>query len=357
MKISEISSKNEWDEALAKAAHHDFYHTWDFHLISQRNGEGDPVLFELRTPHGGVLFPLLSRPIAGSSRRDLTSVYGYPSPLSYGLIDRAEIAELWDSFLSHLSQRGYVSLFSRCHPFLTPEVLGEDAYQPCGRVVVIPLEGSEEQQRAAYRTNHKRDLRKLERLGVVCQADDSPLSLANFMAHYEATMRSLNAAPYYYFSRDYYQGLLAAESFATHIYSCSLEGRVICSGIFVFCDQFVQYHLGGTAPDFVHLAPTKLMFDTVRRDASRLGYQYFCLGGGHGSQEDSLFRFKAGFSSLVRDFRLIRKIVDHDEYQRLCVGVADDTSYFPRYRATPHGERQPTHRPDAQPAGIGKVWA
>ncbi|MCC6076917.1 GNAT family N-acetyltransferase [Pseudomonas sp. GCM10022188] len=357
MKISEISSKNEWDEALAKAAHHDFYHTWDFHLISQRNGEGDPVLFEVRTPHGGVLFPLLSRPIAGSSRRDLTSVYGYPSPLSYGLIDRAEIAGLWDSFLSHLSQRGYVSLFSRCHPFLTPEVLGEDAYQPCGRVVVIPLEGSEEQQRAAYRTNHKRDLRKLERLGVVCQADDSPRSLADFMAHYEATMRSLNAAPYYYFSRDYYQGLLAAESFATHIYSCSLEGRVICSGIFVFCDQFVQYHLGGTAPDFVHLAPTKLMFDTVRRDASRLGYQYFCLGGGHGSQEDSLFRFKAGFSSLVRDFRLIRKIVDHDEYQRLCVGVADDTSYFPRYRATPHGERQPTHRPDAQPAGIGKVWA
>lgn len=333
MKISEITSKRDWEEVLLKAPRHDFYHTWDFHVISRQNREGDPVLFEARTAHGGILFPLLSRPIAGSALRDLTSVYGYPSPLAYGHIDSEEVPGLWDALLSYLIHRGYVSLFSRTHPFLAPEILGEDTYQRCGQVVVIRLDRPEEEQRSEYRTNHKRDIRKLEQLGVSCQADNSARSLADFMANYEATMQSLAAAPYYFFPKSYYQGLLAAKSFDTRIYSCTLEGRVICSGVFVFCGQFVQYHLGGTAPGFAHLAPTKLMFDTVRREASRLDYKYFCLGGGHGSQEDSLFRFKAGFSSLTRDFCVIRKVINHDEYQRLAASVAVESSYFPKYRA------------------------
>ena len=113
MKIDELSSKNEWDEALLQASGHDFYHTWDFHQISRQNGEGDPLLLDVRAQHGGVLFPLLSRAIAGSSLHDLSSVYGYPSPLTYGLIIRDEVPGLWDALLSHLFQRGYVSLFSR----------------------------------------------------------------------------------------------------------------------------------------------------------------------------------------------------------------------------------------------------
>ncbi|MNF23025.1 FemAB family protein [compost metagenome] len=336
MKINELTGKNEWEEALLKASRHDFYHTWDFHQISRQNGEGDPRLFEVRAQHGGILFPLLSRPIAGSSLRDLSSVYGYPSPLTYGLINRDEVPGLWDALLSHLFQRGYVSLFSRCHPFLTPEILGEDAYSHCGRVVVISLDRSEQEQRNEYRTNHRRDISRLEQLGVVCQPESSARSLADFMANYEATMRSVEAAPYYFFPKSYYQGLLAARSFDTRVYSCTLGDRVICSGIFVFCGQFVQYHLGGTAPGFAHLAPTKLMFDTVRKDACRMGYRHFCLGGGHGSQEDSLFRFKAGFSSETCDFRVIRKVINPDEYQRLSASVAIETSYFPRYRAALH---------------------
>lgn len=333
MKINEITSKHDWDEALLKSFRHDFYHTWDFHMISRQLGEGEPVLFDVRTSYGGLLFPQLSRPITGSSLRDLTSVYGYPSPLVYGHIDGKEIPVLWESFLAYLAQRGHVSLFSRCHPLLAPAILGEEAYERCGRVVVIALDRPEEEQRREYRSNHRRDIGKLERLGVVCHASNSARSLADFIANYEVTMRSLAAAPYYFFPHSYYRGLLAAKSFDARIYSCTLEDRVICSGLFVFCGEFVQYHLGGTAPGFAHLAPTKLMFDTVRKDASRLGYRYFCLGGGHGSREDSLFHFKAGFSSLTLDFCLIRKIINPQEYQRLCAGNGTENSYFPRYRA------------------------
>lgn len=333
MDIIEISGKADWEKSLSKAPRHDFYHTMDFHQISSRNGEGDPILLDIRLERGGVLFPLLSRSIKDSTLKDLTSVYGYPSPLIYGEIGRAEIPLFWDYFTSYLYQQGYVSLFSRCHPLVTPEILGEDLFHRSGRVVIIRLDRLEEEQVSEYRTNHKRDIRKLERIGVRCQQSNSAKDLADFVANYEATMKSLDAAPYYFFPENYYRQLLDAKSFDTRIYSCTLDGSVICSGIFVFCGEFVQYHLGGTAPGFGNLAPTKLMFDTVRKDASRLGYKYFCLGGGLGCHEDSLFLFKAGFSRFGRDFFLIRKIINHKEYQRLSENTPIDTNYFPKYRA------------------------
>lgn len=333
MDIVEISGKADWAKALSKAPRHDFYHTLDFHRISSRNGEGAPLLLDIRLARGGVLFPLLARRIQDSALNDLTSVYGYPSPLTYGEIERAEIPGFWDHFSSYLYRRGYVSLFSRCHPLVTPEILGEEALQPAGRVVVIRLERPEEEQFGEYRNNHKRDIRKLESIGVRCRQGNPEEALADFVSNYEATMRALDAAPYYFFSQDYYRQLLEARSFDARIYACTLDGSVICSGIFVFCGEFVQYHLGGTAPGFGSLAPTKLMFDTVRKDAARQGYKYFCLGGGLGGHEDSLFRFKAGFSSYTRDFRVIRRIVNHEEYRRLSANAPSDTHYFPQYRA------------------------
>lgn len=335
MDILEIRDKSGWDRVLSQAPQHDCYHTWDYHEIARRNGEGEPILFVIRLAHGGLLFPLLARPIEGSQYRDLTSVYGYPSPLTYGALEADDIPCLWDHLFSHLDQRGYVSLFSRCHPTLTPKDLGEDLLQRSGPVVIIRLDRPEEKQVAEYRSNHRRDIHKLERLGVSCQAGRSMADLAHFISNYEATMHSLAAAPDYFFPPRYYRELLEATTFDTRIYSCQLDGQVICSGLFIFCGELVQYHLGGTAPGFAHLAPTKLMFNTVRRDATHEGYRHFCLGGGLGSREDSLFRFKAGFSHYTRDFSLIRKIVNPEEYQRLSARAPSDTHYFPRYRAVP----------------------
>lgn len=333
MDIIEISGQESWKHALARVPRHDCYHSWDFHQISRQNGEGNPVMFEVRLSNGGILFPLLSRTIEGSSFKDLTSVYGYPSPLFYGEIEEVEIPSFWDALISHLYQQGYVSLFSRSHPILTSRLLGEEHLQPSGRVVIIRLDRPEQEQYDAYRPDHKASLRKLHKLGARCVQDNGEGSLKGLIDNYEATMRSLEAASYYFFPAAYYRALLDAGDFEVRIYSCTLDDAIMCSGIFVFSGEFVQFHLSGTAAEFRNLAPTKLMLDTVRRDAARLGYKYFCLGGGHGAREDSLFNFKSGFSRFTRDFHLIRKIINHEEYQKLSEHSPVDTSFFPRYRA------------------------
>jgi len=61
----------------------DFVHTYDFHRLSQLNGEGEPVLFVAKSRHGTVqaCWPLLRRNIPNTGLFDLTSVYGYAGPV------------------------------------------------------------------------------------------------------------------------------------------------------------------------------------------------------------------------------------------------------------------------------------
>ena len=62
----------------------------------------------------------------------------------------------------------------------------------------------------------------------------------------------------------------------------------------------MQYHLSGMSEAFARERPTKLMLDHVRQWARARGNRWLHLGGGVGSAQDNLFKFKAGFSKLRR---------------------------------------------------------
>ena len=97
---------------------------------------------------------------------------------------------------------------------------------------------------------------------------------------------------------------------------------------------FVQFHLSGTRNDYLRLKPSKLFLDEMRIEATNRNFKYFNLGGGFGSQEDSLFEFKSSFSKDHRTFKVWKHIVNQDIYDELCKNIKpENTSYFPLYRA------------------------
>ncbi|XOF34024.1 MAG: hypothetical protein ACL93V_01610 [Candidatus Electrothrix sp. YB6] len=332
--IDEISNKKRWSNALSLAEKFDFYHTWDFHVISRDNGEGAPVLFKISTKNAGLLIPLLEREIPNTRYNDLTSVYGYPSPLVYGDASNDEIVSMWSGFTRHLIDSGYISLFTRLHPLVTPEYIVDLCGIFSGKVVVIDLSLSQGEQIRGYRKGHKCDINTLKKKEVDCYHSNDEESLHFFILNYEATMRSLNASSMYFFPEFYYRDLLNASNFETRIYSCKYDNVVICSGIFVFCGEIVQYHLSGSNPDYYRLAGTKMMIDTVRTEAFLEGKKYFVLGGGLGAAEDNLFKFKSGFSKRTENFNVIKLILNEQEYEELSSDCKQNTDYFPKYRAT-----------------------
>jgi len=343
----------QWTGVLKQSFQYDFYHLPGYHALAEGRGEGGAHLFLYTEGDDSVAIPLLLRPIeaapglarVGEGWWDGTSVYGYAGPIA----SRAELpASVLRNFRSALretlQERHIVTAFSRLHPLIPQRRLlsrlGE--YVPMGHTVSIDLTLPVDVQRARYRKDHKYGINKLRRLGVTCLNDQHKVYLNEFINIYHETMHRVNASDAYLFDRTYFERLVSTLGSNIQLFICLLENKVICSGLFTLCDGIVQFHLSGSRNEFLKLAPTKLLLDTVRLWANERGACVFHLGGGVGSQEGSLSQFKAGFSDQRHEFAIWHWMLLPDIYEPLCQEKAQwnkrnglkpvSAEYFPAYR-------------------------
>jgi lipid II:glycine glycyltransferase (peptidoglycan interpeptide bridge formation enzyme) len=128
-----------------------------------------------------------------------------------------------------------------------------------------------------------------------------------------------------------------------HLLVTRSQDAVGAACLFTELDGIVQAHLAGTNEDLRHLSPLKVLLDDARSWARSRGDHVLHLGGGRAGKEDSLFAFKARFSSSRHAFHTGRWILEPRLYQDLVatrwrsLGTCESTrdGYFPAYRARP----------------------
>jgi len=198
-------------------------------------------------------------------------------------------------------------------------------------------------QRAQFRSSHKSEIKRAQRSGLVVIEDTRKEHLGRFGEIYTENMRRVGAADHCFFDHAYFEDLAARLGPALRLFVVLAGEEVACAALFIVCDGIIQYHLCGTSAEHLQLAPMKLLVDTVRLWGTERGHKVLHLGGGVGAQEDSLFRFKSGFSDRRHDFFLWRWMLDPLAYDSLC-GKKErwneanelrpaSAAYFPAYRA------------------------
>lgn len=335
LEVDVIVDRAGWGEVLRQMPAYDYCHSYDFHWISSRNGEGRPALFALRDGAGEYVFcwPALQRPIAGTPWSDITSVYGYGGPLLTGRIPAARCLPL---VLDRMRNLGAISLFSRMHPLFIDQLPDDPALRGelLGDIVVIDVQPDQDPLES-YRKDHRRGIRRAIKAGVTTRVDTEGAGMDAFLDIYTEAMRALGAAEYYSFDRDYFQDLSRAEDFRVVITFAELEGRTIAAGLSLITKHIMQSFLGGSLSQYRDLAPMKLITEAEHRYAQGVGVRSLILGGGLGLADDDLLKFKEGFSNHLLPFYVYKKVLQPDAYAQLCarIGVApSDTSYFPAYR-------------------------
>jgi hypothetical protein len=279
---------------------------------------------------------------------DTVSPYGYPGIL---LSQEAQnnpsfLDGSFDLLAKTFQSRDICSAFIRLHPILNANIqknLGDVTVHPGGMTVSIDLNLSEQEQWRQMQSSRRTKVNRCRRRGFCSTIlPFSQEHISVFMDIYRDTMDRLNAKDSYYFDQAYYESLI---DLSPHVFLCLIEddSQPICGGIFTECGGIIQYHLGGTKTDFLPLSPSNLMFDEVRLWAKVRGNKIFHLGGGLGSQEDSLFDFKASFSKQRHHFCTLRLITNSEHYDNLVktrarqINVSPahllDTNFFPAYRA------------------------
>ncbi|HEX6050912.1 MAG TPA: GNAT family N-acetyltransferase [Gemmatimonadaceae bacterium] len=326
---------------------HDVYHLPEYCCVAGHHEGGEPVAFYAEEDGQAVLVPMLLRELppelgAPPGWRDATSPYGYPGPIAT-LGTQPDVLRASLRALRALAQEhAIVSAFLRLHPFYTvPVALLAEAGTVVhhGGVVYVDLTKSPDEWRAETRLDHQRNLKRLIQLGYSAEMDDWDAYPASCEVYW-ATMRRHSADSFYYFSDEYFSRLRRMLGQSVHL--CSVRGPagdVAASGLFLLVGGIAEYHLGGTADAHFAKAPSKLMFDFVRRWAKDRGATLLNLGGGVAGAADSLYRFKSGFSPLSADYHTVRIVFDAPRYHALvevsrALSAADDTAeaFFPAYR-------------------------
>lgn len=342
-----------WNETISELTG-DFYHTSNYHKLHETPDGDEGLLLVYREGTQAVALPIIRRSLKTidalapdfSEQYDATSVYGYGGPISnHSLEDQAFYQRFGDALNDTLHDLNIICIFSRLHPILENDAMVTigDVID-VGQTVSIDLTQPETLQFKEYRSNHKRNIKKALKHDIVVYPDKTWEHYDDFRRIYSVTMDRVEATDYYYFSDDYFDDLRAELGDILQLFVVKLDDTVLSAGLFTLYNGIIQYHLGASDPIGMEYASSKLMMDGVRRWGNTVDAHVMHLGGGlGGSIDDSLFRFKAGFSNRRHTFKLWKHIVNHEQYNAAVSGLENwliqqgatmpQTSFFPLYRA------------------------
>lgn len=340
--------EEEWLAVLARTPEHDFYHLPQYHRVEEERDGGVAHLFAYAEGEHMIALPLLLRPVdmaAADGWRDATSVYGYGGAVaSHAAMPEAILRNFHAALRDALTERRVVAAFSRLHP-LAPRrdlLAGLGECRIHGQTISVDLTLPPEVQRAQYRNSNKTRINKLQREGLVCIRDEEKRHLPEFVSIYHETMRRVNAHGSYFFHDSYFTRLAEELGDKLRLFVVMMGDAVAAACLFTECNGIIQYHLGGTRDRFLKASPMTFMLDAIRLWGNETGAHTLHLGGGVGAREDSLFKFKAGFSDRRHDFATWRWIVVPEVYRELCEQrrrlderdnlEAVSADFFPAYR-------------------------
>ena len=289
----------------------------------------------------------------GVSRRyfDIASPYGYGGP-AYRAPDLGVAVSLYRVLRRELAawcvEHQIPTEFVNLHPLLENERVVADAsiaIAPVKEVVYFNCSVGETGLWAGMSRGHKSNLRRAQKAGIsVVKVQPSTQNFADFTRLYYLTMDRKRAADRWYFPERYFADCIEQlGSSRTSLFLAMSAGTVASAYLLMHDFGVAYYHFAGSDPRFFDLrANNAIMYETALW-AANSGLKRYHLGGGVGSSEDDpLFRFKAGFSPL-RATLFSYGIVHHEPtYRELCemksrheiatAGAISSSGYFPTYR-------------------------
>ncbi|CAG9177292.1 hypothetical protein LMG23992_03463 [Cupriavidus laharis] len=288
-----------------------------------------------------LLVPFIRRALP-SGEWDAVSPYGYGGPLVSELTPAGFQEAAMHAAVEALRDAGCIAWFIRLHPMLNADwrcSVGNIVEH--GPIVSIDLTKTEAQHWSETVHGHRSDISKARRAGVEVRIDSDLAALARFVELYWQSMDRLRASDYYYFDKRYFETLRREASGSLRLFIAEERGCMIGGALVSLAKSsgILQGHLCAVDSRHLHYQPLKMLIHAQREWGRAHGYKRLNLGGGRGrggQSEDSLYKFKRGFSPDTHMFRTQRLIVNPQRYVTLCGGNAgvllERDGFFPAYR-------------------------
>ena len=183
-------------------------------------------------------------------------------------------------------------------------------------------------------------IRKAEKNGIEIKHGHGMELFDEFIKIYNATMDKDNAEEYYYFKREFYESIHEFLRDNYEMFWAEYDDKIIAMSIMIFANGRLNYCLSGSNLEYRNLAPSNLLLYKAAMWGCEKGMKTFHLGGGVGSGEDNLFKFKIAFNRYSDyQFSIAKHIFDEEKYNTLVEERASrdkefdrESKFFPVYR-------------------------
>ena len=337
-----MSLSTEWDETVKSFAEYDVYYLSGYVKAFQIHGDGDPQLLYYEADGLKAIYVYMKRKTAIVGYYDSVTPYGYGGVLFDGDTSENNLQAFWKAYVEKMKEEGIVDNFVRYHPVLANAVPMKQITTviDLGKTVAFDLASPEVIWENIISKNRNM-IRKAEKNGITIEHGKGMDLLDKFTEIYNATMDKDHAEEYYYFKRPFYESIDRDLQDNYEMFYAMYEGRPIAMSIMIFASGRLNYHLSGSDIEYMNLAPSNLLLYKAALWGHEQGCKTFHLGGGVGSGEDNLYKFKAAFNkNSDYQFSIGKEIFDQEKYDELvALRAKQDTDFnpeskfFPLYRS------------------------
>lgn len=342
IQLIKITDRKRWDEIVCSFSDYDVYYINGYVRAFEIHGDGEPWLLFYEQDGLRAIYVYMKRKTAVEGWFDSITPYGYGGVLFEGDTSEANLKAFWDAYVQKMKEENIVDNFVRYHPILTnavPMKVVSDVID-LGKTVAFDLESPEVIWQNIVPKNRNM-IRKAEKNGIeIHHAADLDL-FKEFVQIYNATMDKDNAEEYYYFGDEFYKSIHEDLDGHYEMFYATYEGKIIAMSIMLFANKHMHYHLSGSVLEYRNLAPSNLLLYKAALWGYEHGYKTLHLGGGVGSGEDNLYKFKAAFNrESDYQFSIAKMIFDQEKYDALVEERAardlefnKESKFFPLYRS------------------------
>ena len=352
IEVFALDRSDDWDSIVRSFDNYDVYWLSGYVKAFKIHGDGEPYLLYYRDSISSLrgINVVMKRDVAKCKYfKELLEpgkYFDYATPYGYGgwIIENIQgngPISLFNEYDIYCKTHHIVSEFVRFHPLIKNHK-SSSYYKvvPMGETVTVDLSSPEIIWGNFSRTCRNR-IRKSIKSGVQVFHGNYPEIYDIFQKIYNQTMKNDNAEDYYYFSPEFYGSMLVDLSDNAEIfYAQTSDGIVVAAAIMLVANGKMNYHLGGSLREYSTMAPMNQLFYKAALWGCANGCKTLYLGGGVGSCDDSLLRFKRTFyNGDLGRFYIGKRIFLEDEYRRLLAirgkndPMISQASFFPGYRA------------------------
>lgn len=340
--IYSIEDNTKWDDIVSSFANYDVYYLSGYVKAFQIHGDGDPQLLFYEADGLKAIYVYMKRKTAIEGYYDSVTPYGYGGVLFDGDTSDQNLQAFWKAYVKKMKEEGIVDNFVRYHPVLANAIPMKQISTviDLGKTIAFDLASPEVIWENIISKNRNM-IRKAEKNGITIEHGKGMDLLDKFTEIYNATMDKDHAEEYYYFKRPFYESIDFDLQGNYEMFYAVYEGRPIAMSIMIFANGRLNYHLSGSDIEYRNLAPSNLLLYKAALWGYEQGCKTFHLGGGVGSGEDNLYKFKAAFNkNSDYQFSIGKEIFDQEKYDELVALRAKqdpdfnpESKFFPLYRS------------------------